>query len=293
MKQYLMPSYGEIMKHALTCKAIGAEVCSSVWCEFVLVKVNMNQLGVILYLNMYVCKFEPIQHVFRQKAFCKESILFHSYTLFYSLQRGQGIFIAINYTHVFSGDPEILVTLDHLISIEVEHTKVYPSNTMTHYFKIWFEEGLKEKESSSLTPEETFRKEYRGKLINKIGSNAFIPLFCEGYDSPIAHEIMYLMYQHLRNGELKAEAERQGLWNKYMQIIVNETEKVTERYCHASLQECIEYYNFPDKKVVTRDRCPNCGSRRVTDHFDEFYFGLECLDCGSTWNAPLGKRLYL
>lgn len=106
MKQYLMPSYGEIMKHALTCKAIGAEVCSSVWCEFVLVKVNMNQLGVILYLNMYVCKFEPIQHVFRQKAFCKESILFHSYTLFYSLQRGQGIFIAINYTHVFSGDPE-------------------------------------------------------------------------------------------------------------------------------------------------------------------------------------------
>ena len=109
MKQYLMPSYGEIMKHALTCKAIGAEVCSSVWCEFVLVKVNMNQLGVILYLNMYVCKFEPIQHVFRQKAFCKESILFHSYTLFYSLQRGQGIFIAINYTHVFSGDPIIPV----------------------------------------------------------------------------------------------------------------------------------------------------------------------------------------
>ena len=106
MKQYLMPSYGEIMKHALTCKAIGAEVCSSVWCEFVLVKINMNQLGVILYLNMYVCKFKPIQHVFRQKAFCKESILFHSYTLFYSLQRGQGIFIAINYTHVFSGDPK-------------------------------------------------------------------------------------------------------------------------------------------------------------------------------------------
>lgn len=115
MKQYLMPSYGEIMKHALTCKAIGAEVCSSVWCEFVLVKVNMNQLGVILYLNMYVCKFEPIQHVFRQKAFCKESILFHSYTLFYSLQRGQGIFIAINYTHVFSGDPFNKARLLYLI----------------------------------------------------------------------------------------------------------------------------------------------------------------------------------
>ena len=125
MKQYLMPSYGEIMKHALTCKAIGAEVCSSVWCEFVLVKVNMNQLGVILYLNMYVCKFEPIQHVFRQKAFCKESILFHSYTLFYSLQRGQGIFIAINYTHVFSGDPFISsISLAKAISRHILTTRI-------------------------------------------------------------------------------------------------------------------------------------------------------------------------
>ena len=83
MKQHFMPSYREIMKHALTRKAIGTEVCSSVWCEFVLVKINMNQLGVILYLNTYVCKFEPIQHVFRQKTFCKESILFHYYPLFF------------------------------------------------------------------------------------------------------------------------------------------------------------------------------------------------------------------
>lgn len=133
MKQYLMPSYGEIMKHALTCKAIGAEVCSSVWCEFVLVKVNMNQLGVILYLNMYVCKFEPIQHVFRQKAFCKESILFHSYTLFYSLQRGQGIFIAINYTHVFSGDPRFSYNYDYTL-VEGRRTNSY---TFTDLPKAW------------------------------------------------------------------------------------------------------------------------------------------------------------
>jgi hypothetical protein len=31
--------------------------------------------------------------------------------LFYSLQRGQGIFIAINYTHVFSGDPKEVMEL--------------------------------------------------------------------------------------------------------------------------------------------------------------------------------------
>ena len=50
----------------------------------------MNQLGVILYLNIYVCKFEPIQHVFRQKAFCKESILFYSYPFFvlYNVDKG-------------------------------------------------------------------------------------------------------------------------------------------------------------------------------------------------------------
>ena len=133
MKQYLMPSYGEIMKHALTCKAIGAEVCSSVWCEFVLVKVNMNQLGVILYLNMYVCKFEPIQHVFRQKAFCKESILFHSYTLFYSLQRGQGIFIAINYTHVFSGDPIKLSFILYFLSDKYVFLKLFGGFKLKSY----------------------------------------------------------------------------------------------------------------------------------------------------------------
>ena len=56
---------------------------------------------------------------------------------------------------------------------------------------------------------------------------------------PIAHELMYIMYQHLRNAELKAEAEKQGLWNKYMQIIVEETEKVTKKYCHVFLQESV------------------------------------------------------
>lgn len=136
MKQYLMPSYGEIMKHALTCKAIGAEVCSSVWCEFVLVKINMNQLGVILYLNMYVCKFEPIQHVFRQKAFCKESILFHSYTLFYSLQRGQGIFIAINYTHVFSCDPLNILRCREAVNFDIAQCSIGSLGGGNHFIEL-------------------------------------------------------------------------------------------------------------------------------------------------------------
>jgi ribosomal protein S27AE len=187
-------------------------------------------------------------------------------------------------------EEEMLVLFDHLISEEANHTNACPSNTFAYYSKLWYLESLKAKETETLTPEQNFRNEYKRKLIYKIGTNAFIPLFCEGYDSPIAHEIMNLMYQHLRNGELKAEAEKNGFGDKFIHIIVEETEKITEKYCHASLQECIEFYNFPDKKVLTRDRCPNCGSRHVLDNYE---FGLECMDCSYTWFAPFGKRLYL
>lgn len=187
-------------------------------------------------------------------------------------------------------EEEMLVLFDHLISEEANHTNACPSNTFAYYSRLWYLESLKAKETETLTPEQNFRNEYKRKLIYKIGTNAFIPLFCEGYDSPIAHEIMNLMYQHLRNGELKAEAEKNGFGDKFIHIIVEETEKITEKYCHASLQECIEFYNFPDKKVLTRDRCPNCGSRHVLDNYE---FGLECMDCSYTWFAPFGKRLYL
>ena len=189
------------------------------------------------------------------------------------------------------GDEKALNVFDNLISQESNFAQIDVRNTASFYAKQWFEELIKSKNTEPLPPEEKFRNEYKDKLTKKIGTGANIPLFCEGYDSPIAHEIMYLMYQHLRNGELKADAERHGLWNKYIQIIVDETEKATERYCHASLQECIEYYNFPDKKVVTKDRCPACGSRNVDDDVSDF--GLECMDCGCRWDAPLGRNLYL
>lgn len=186
---------------------------------------------------------------------------------------------------------EALNVFDSLISQEALYESISPKNTGSYYSKLWLEEYIKSKDITSLTQEETFRKEYREKLIQKIGSNANIPLFCEGYDSPIAHEIMYFMYLYLRNKEIKAKAEEQGLWNKYIQIIVDETEIITEKYCHAALQECIEYYNFPDKKVVTSSRCPSCGSRDIDD--EDWEFGFKCFNCGYTWHAPLGKNLYL
>ena len=187
-------------------------------------------------------------------------------------------------------EEEALNVFDTLISQESDFAHIEYRNTASFYAKQWFEELIQSKQPETLTPEESFRKEYRGKLIKKIGTNANIPLFCHGYDSPIAHEIMYIMYQHLRNAELKAEAEKQGLWKNYVQIIVEETEKVTKKYCHVFLQECIEYYNYPDKPVVTRNRCPSCGSTNFDYDFEDL---LKCDNCGHIWSAPYGINLYL
>ena len=188
------------------------------------------------------------------------------------------------------GEEEALKAISSILLDENNRAYVSLFNSVYYYAKKWIQEYKENNADRLLSPEDKFRKEYRDKLINKIGNNANIPLFCHGYDSPIAHELMYIMYQHLRNAELKAEAEKQGLWNKYVQIIVDETEKVTKKYCHVFLQECIEYYNYPDKPVITRHRCPSCGSTNIMDDID---YGLECNECGRTWNAPYGKRLYL
>lgn len=187
-------------------------------------------------------------------------------------------------------EEEALNLFDTIILQEAEFAHVEYSNTASYYAKQWYKELIQSRQSETLTPEESFRKEYRGKLIKKIGTKGNNKLFCLGYDSPIAREIMYIMYQFLRNGELKAKAETLGLWNNYVQIIIEETERVTKKYCHVFLQECIEYYNFPERPVVTRYRCPSCGSTSFSDDFD---FGLRCYECGHIWNAPYGINLYL
>ena len=139
------------------------------------------------------------------------------------------------------------------------------------------------------TPEESFRKNYTNALLKRIGGNANNSLFCEGYDSPIAHELMDVMYAFLKDSTEKEWADSHGYGKRYTFIIIEETEKVTKQYCHAALQECIEHFNFPNKKVVTSFRCPYCGSWKV---WDEDY-GFECGECGCTWHAPLGYNLYL
>lgn len=153
------------------------------------------------------------------------------------------------------------------------------------YNKSTEEESL----DDQLSPEDSFKKRYSGILVKQIGNNANIPLFCEGYDSPIAHELMDIMYAFLKDKTEKEKADRLGYGKRYVFIIIEETEKIVKKFCHAALQECIEYYNFPNKEVVTSFRCPHCGSWEV---WNEDY-GFECGECGCTWHAPLGYNLYL
>lgn len=125
--------------------------------------------------------------------------------------------------------------------------------------------------------------------MSKIGDNANNAFFSDGYDSPIAREIMHVMYAYLRNNDFIKKAKLEGLWPEIMFLIIEETNKITDKYCHADVQECIEYYNFPDKPVVTSRRCPNCGSRDVScEEMGEY----ECMSCGAMWFAPHGRNTY-
>ena len=136
---------------------------------------------------------------------------------------------------------------------------------------------------------ETFKSEYISQIMGTIGENIHIPLFANGYDSPIAREIMIIMYSYLRNKEFIEKAKKEGVWNKLMFVIIEETNKITDKYCDADVQECIEYFNFPEKPVVTSRRCPTCGSRRV---FCEDCGEYECMDCGCQWRASHGRNTY-
>ena len=201
--------------------------------------------------------------------------------------------------------PRMIETTKDEIVNEANKFHIKQDNTLSALMVDWLNERLhnssvnassrdsdmKNHEDEIDTPD-VFREKYRQALNSKVGSNAGIPLFCDGYDSPVAQELMRVMYHYLKNEQFKDAAEKKGLWNTYMLIIVDETEKATDKYCDAALQECIEYYNFPERPVITRHRCPTCGSKDVMEDYDDFG-RFECMNCGRTWNAPLGKNLYL
>ncbi len=136
---------------------------------------------------------------------------------------------------------------------------------------------------------DVFIKEYTSQIMNAIGDNVHISLFAHGYDSPVAREIMNIMYSYLRNDKFIDKAKEDGVWTKIMFAIIEETNKITDKYCDADIQECIEYFNFPEKQVVTSRRCTACGSRNV---YCEDIGQYECMDCGCQWHATHGRNTY-
>lgn len=175
-------------------------------------------------------------------------------------------------------------TTSALLSQWLKERKLFLENN-----NIYNEQSKNEHNEFKQPSEEYFRKKYSNILAEKIGNNANVSLFCEGYDSPIAQELMDIMYAFIQDENEKDLANKGGYGNRYIFIIIEETEKIVKKYCHVALQECIDYYNFPNRKVKTSFRCPYCGSWQFER--EEFY--NECMECGRTWTAPLGYNLYL
>lgn len=135
-----------------------------------------------------------------------------------------------------------------------------------------------------------FLKEYNEQILTKLGDNINNPFFCHGYNSPVSQEIMKVMYYYYKNEDFINKANEDGIWDKLRFLILEETNKLTNKICDADVQECIEYYNFPNKPVITSRRCPSCGNRDV--HCEDI--GLyECYQCGNMWSALHGRNLYL
>lgn len=218
------------------------------------------------------------------------------------------------------GEPTAFTILEKAIQEETEHTHSKEIYTGTYIAREWLNEVIqtaKQKQESvspaatkvsvcsylttpkvvgrTYTDEEKdqianqFKDEYIAQIMNKIGDNIRVPLFCDGYDSPIAREIMLIMYSYLRDERFIQKAKQEGLWNKLMFLIIEETNKITDKICDCDVQECIEYYNYPNKPVVTSRRCPSCGSRKV---FCEEIGDYECMECGCTWHAFHGRNTY-
>lgn len=218
------------------------------------------------------------------------------------------------------GKDQAFTLLESAIRQEVYHTHSKTENTSTHIAFTWLKESMEEAQKSNkpfskaikssdncsfMTTKkdfnkvysneeinrivELFKKEYNSQIMNTIGNNIHIPLFTNGYDSPVAREIMNIMYSYLRNADFIDKAKAEGLWNRLVFAIIEETNKITDKYCDADVQECIEYYNFPEKPVVTSRRCPSCGSREVMCEDIGFY---ECMECGVTWLAQHGRNTY-
>ena len=157
----------------------------------------------------------------------------------------------------------VLGVLDNIIKEEVKQTGKRPTNTMSSYVKAELETIIEDK-LKAMSPEDLFK--YRIKeALQQTNEKYEWNNDREGFDSPLAQEVVNLMRRMLDNEVLMMTALKFGYGGTFESTIVDEMESFISENCHTSLQEAINYHDNKDEYNDPYKRCPNCGSANITE----------------------------
>ena len=180
----------------------------------------------------------------------------------------------------------VLGVLDNIIKEEVKQTGKRPTNTMSSYVKAELETIIEDK-LKAMSPEDLFK--YRIKeALQQTNEKYEWNYDREGFDSPLAQEVVNLMRRMLDNEVLMMTALKFGYGGTFESTIVDEMESFISENCHTSLQEAINYHDNKDEYNDPYKRCPNCGSANITE-CDPDEGEYWCNDCHHDWYPHLLK----
>ena len=180
----------------------------------------------------------------------------------------------------------VLGVLDNIIKEEVKQTGKRPTNTMSSYVKAELETIIEDK-LKAMSPEDLFK--YRIKeALQQTNEKYEWNNDREGFDSPLAQEVVNLMRRMLDNEVLMMTALKFGYGGTFESTIVDEMESFISENCHTSLQEAINYHDNKDEYNDPYKRCPNCGSANITEG-DPDEGEYWCNDCHHDWYPRLLK----
>ncbi|MDD6606306.1 MAG: TFIIB-type zinc ribbon-containing protein [Paraprevotella sp.] len=180
----------------------------------------------------------------------------------------------------------VLGVLDNIIKEEVKQTGKRPTNTMSSYVKAELETIIEDK-LKAMSPEDLFK--YRIKeALQQTNEKYEWNNDREGFDSPLAQEVVNLMRRMLDNEVLMMTALKFGYGGTFESTIVDEMESFISENCHTSLQEAINYHDNKDEYNDPYKRCPNCGSANITEG-DPDEGEYWCNDCHHDWYPHLLK----
>lgn len=180
----------------------------------------------------------------------------------------------------------ILDTLDTAIKEEVKQTGKKPTNTISFYIKSEIKTIIENK-LKAMNPEDLFK--YRIKeALQQVSEKYNWNYEREGYDSPLAQEIVTLMRRMLSNDILMMTALQYGYSDSFSSIIIDEMESFVSENCNTSLDEAINYHDNKQDFKNPYKRCPNCGSLNISE-IDPEEGEYWCEDCNHDWYPHLMK----